>query len=353
METNAPNIEFSFEGLIIFEMSKNHAGDVNRGLSIVDACAELAREENIRGAVKLQFRDLDSYIHPAYREKGDERMQRYYSSHLTKDQFATIVERIHEQGLVSMSTPFDEPSVDTIEELGVGVIKIASSSARDWPLLERVVRSKKPVVVSTGGLKLPEIDDVVNFFQKHEITFTLLHCVGLYPTPMEHKQLYRIKRFVERYPDVTIGFSTHEDPKNTRPVQIAYALGARCFEKHVIVLDEQFKTDPSYQKVLGYTATPEQTRSWIHSYKDAKVMLGTEDAASYEPSEQELASLASMKRGIYAARDLVEGERLTHEDVFFAIPLQEGQLEAGAWREGMRAPHDTAHDKALTVRRSV
>lgn len=342
-----------FDELFIFEMSKNHAGNVDLGLQIVDSFAELSHEEGLHAAIKLQFRNLDSYIHPQFIKDGDERMQRYFSSHLTTEEFKKIVDRIHERGLISMSTPFDEPSVDMIDELEVGMIKIASSSASDWPLLERVVLSKKPIVISTGGLTLVEIDALVTFFQKHEANFVILHCVGLYPTPKEYKELNRIKLFVERYPEVPIGFSTHEDPENLIPVQIACALGARCFEKHVIVLDEQSAADPSYKKVLGYTATPEQTRKWIQAYKSAVTMLGTEDASSYEPSPKEISSIASMKRGVYVKNDVVTGQALSKEDVFFAIPLQDGQMESGEWSEGYVADTSFAKEEALTARKTA
>ncbi|MFT7507221.1 MAG: sialic acid synthase SpsE [Acidimicrobiales bacterium] len=338
----------TFNDLFIFEMSKNHAGDVDCALEIVDSFAEISQGENLHAAIKLQFRDLDSYIHPQFKKDGDERMQRYFSSHLTTDEFKQIVDRIHEKGLISMSTPFDELSVDVIDALGVDMIKIASSSATDWPLLERVVLSKKPIVVSTGGLKLEDIDALVTFLQKNGADFVILHCVGMYPTPREYKELHRIKLFVQRYPNVPIGFSTHEDPENLIPVQLAYALGARCFEKHVIVLDEKSAADPSYQKVLGYTATPEQTKAWIYAYKDAVIMLGTEDIDSYQPTEKEINSIASMKRGVYLKHDMSAGQTVSSEDVFFAIPLQDGQMECSDWREGLQTSASFAKEDPLT-----
>jgi len=338
---------FSFKDLIIFELSKNHAGDVSHGLKTIDAFAKLAKEEGLRGAVKLQFRDLHTYIHPGQKEAGDPRVKRYFSSHLSEEDFGILVEAIRAHGLLTVSTPFDEASVDTIDRLNVEVIKIASASAKDVPLLKRAVASKKPIVCSTGGLTLEDIDSLYAFFKKEGATFALLHCVGMYPTPLEDMQLNRISLMKARYPDVEIGFSTHEDPENYGVVQMAYAKGARLFEKHIILVDEKFKDDAAFMKVLGYTAQPDQIKKWIHSYKDAIIMNGVEEEGSYVPKEKELQSLQSMMRGVYAATDIKKGDSVAVDQVYFAVPLESGCLNSGTFVGGMIADRDYKKDEAL------
>src|SRR3990167_7866674 len=120
--------QFDFDGLFIFELSKNHAGDVEHGLRTVREFAKVAKGASVRAAIKLQFQDLDSYIHPAQRDSDDPRMKRYFSSRLSEGNFKRIVDEIHAQGLISMSTPFDESSVGMLDRLGVQVIKTASAS---------------------------------------------------------------------------------------------------------------------------------------------------------------------------------------------------------------------------------
>lgn len=340
---------FDFNGLIIFEMSKNHGGNVEHGIHTVHQFAEVAKQKGVRAAVKLQFWDLNSYIHTQHKERGDERMKRYYSSHLHEWEFKMIVDEIKANGLISITTPFDEASVDAIDRLGIEVIKVASASASDWPLLSRMVQSKKPVVCSTGGLKIQEIDALVEFFKKHNTTFALLHCVGLYPTPKEEMQLNRIEFMRKRYLDVPIGFSTHEDPNDISCVQMAYAKGARLFEKHIIVLNEWLEDDPSFQKVLKYTATTKQAADWLDAYKEAIVASGTDGNFSFEPSEKELNSLRSMKRGVYAASFIKKGGNLTREKVYFAIPLEEGKMDSGSWKADLVAGCDYLKDDAISL----
>src|SRR6266511_1458671 len=101
-------------------MANNHQGSVAHGLRIVDAVADVAAEYGIRGAVKLQFRDLDTFIHPAHHDStSNKHIQRFLSTRLTRDEFAAIVDAIRNRNLTTIATPFDEVSVETAESLGV------------------------------------------------------------------------------------------------------------------------------------------------------------------------------------------------------------------------------------------
>lgn len=340
------NTSFNFRDLFIFEMSKNHGGDVEHGLKMVREFAEVVQRAGVRGAIKLQFRDLQSYIHPRYQKEGEERMRRYFSSDLSKEDFGQIVQEIKSHGMLAISTPFDEESVDLVDELGVEVIKIASSSAKDLPLLERVVISGKPIVCSTGGLRLNDIDALVEFLQNKGATFAILHCVGIYPTPHEYKQLNRIRVMKERYPGVPIGFSTHEHSDDFDTIQIAYAQGAELFEKHIALPNDTFMQDPSFKKVLAYAATPAQAEKWLHAYSDAVVMCGDSDG-DYEPSVMEVDSLRSMVRGMYFRHAVTAGNTIERSDVYFAIPLGDAQLHSGQWCEGMTVDKDYQADEPV------
>jgi N-acetylneuraminate synthase len=176
--------------------------------------------------------------------------------------------------------------------------------------------------VSTAGLRLQQIDRLVSFFESRQMRFALMHCVALYPTPDDKLQLNHITMLRERYPHIPVGFSTHEDPDDDMPIRIAVAKGAQLFERHVGLATEQYALNK-------YSATPQQVRKWIAGYKSAVEMCGG-DHWSPAPVE-ELASLRSLMRGVYAKEAIQEGERLTREKIFFAMPLQEGQLCSGDW----------------------
>lgn len=330
---------FRFPGLFIFEMANNHQGSVEHGLAIIRAMGDVARRAGVRGAIKLQFRDLDTFIHPAHRAGTSNRhIQRFLSTRLTRDEFAALVAETRAQGLVTMCTPFDEPSVDFIQELDVEVIKVGSCSAKDWPLLEAVAAAGRPVIVSTGGLTLADVDNMMSFLDHRYVHFALMHCVARYPTPVEDLRLERIALMRDRYPGVPIGFSTHEDPANAHIIMMAHAKGARLFERHVGLRTERIALN-------AYSSTPEQIEAWLAAYQEAVVASGGGDPWAVDPGEAE--ELRLLMRGVYAARPLTEGEPLGPEDVFFAMPLQPGQLTSGQWRETLVADRSYAQGEAI------
>ncbi len=100
-------------------------------------------------------------------------VKRFSETKLTKEQFQQLKDSLSANGFISICTPFDEPSVDRIEEMEFDIIKIASCSFTDWPLLERIVQTDKPIIASTAGATLDEMDKVVSFFQNRQKTFAI------------------------------------------------------------------------------------------------------------------------------------------------------------------------------------
>lgn len=309
------------EPLFIFEMANNHMGSLEHGLRIVHEFAQVSRHFPWRFGFKLQYRDLDTFIHPLYRGRDDIKyVKRFSETRLTREQLRRLKDEIAAQGFVTICTPFDEPSVDLIEEHGFDVIKIGSCSFTDWPLLERIVRTEKPIIASTAGSSLDEIDKVVSFFEHRDKDFALMHCVGAYPTPAEELQLNQIDLLRARYPQVPVGFSTHEDPENTDAVKLAIAKGALILEKHVGVPTAEFPLN-------AYSATPAQARRWLEAAQTAFTLCGIMGRRA-EPSEAEMASLRALRRGAFARRPLTAGERIELDDLFLAIPTIPGQVTA-------------------------
>src|SRR5437016_2110892 len=124
--------DISQRPLFIFEMANNHMGSVEHGLRIVEAMCEASQGFPFAFAVKLQYRDLDTFIHPAYRARFEVKfVKRFSETRLSWDQFNIIKQAIDDAGFLSICTPFDENSVDRIEEHGYDFIKIASCSLTD------------------------------------------------------------------------------------------------------------------------------------------------------------------------------------------------------------------------------
>jgi len=313
-------IKEMIEDLFILEMTNNHRGDLERGLEIIRQFSRVVRFNNVRAAIKLQFRDIDSFVHKDFRQRDDiYYVRRVLDTRLTKEQYGTLVEAIRKSGCIPMSTPFDEKSVDLIEYFDMPFIKIASSGCNDWMLIERVARTKKPVVVSVGGMSLKDLDDMVTFFENRNIPLAILHCIAAYPTEDSDMQLNQIDFFKKRYPGHIIGLSSHEYRDWSSSVIAAYAKGARLFERHIDINTDGMKT-------AAYSSLPYQIDEWFKAWKHAVQICGTSADSRLMPIQKETDYLNSYIRGVYAKRDLREGDILTEEDIYLAIPLQKGQI---------------------------
>ncbi len=316
-----------FEDLFVLEVANNHWGSVERGLKIITAFSRVVRFNNVRAAMKLQFRDVDHFIHRDFRDRTDIRyIKKTMDTRMSPDDYGTLVEATRKAGCVTMASPFDEASVDLCQELGVQIIKIASSDLNDWMLIEKIATARKPVVVSTGGSSLKDIDDLVTFFENRNIPLAINHCVSLYPSENADLQVNQIDFLTRRYPHHTIGFSSHEYRDWTRSITIAYAKGARTFERHIDIEDGGIPVSP-------YCSLPEQIDTWLKAWKDAREMCGAPGEAWKVSTRAEIEYLDALVRGVYAARDLPAGQALRDEDVYLAIPLQKGQISC---RELMR-----------------
>ncbi|MBN1104271.1 MAG: N-acetylneuraminate synthase family protein, partial [Deltaproteobacteria bacterium] len=311
----------SVQPLFVFEMANNHMGDVEHGRRIIREMHDVSKDFPFHFAVKLQYRDLDTFIHPDFKGRNEFKyIKRFSETRLDRDEYRKLKDQTTALGFIAICTPFDEASVDLVEEHDFDIIKVASCSFTDWPLLERVARTQKPIIASTAGAPLDDIDKVVSFFDHRGKDFALMHCVGEYPTPDAHLQLNQIRLLIQRYPRVNIGFSTHEGPDNVEGVKMAIAAGATILEKHVGIPTEQHPLN-------AYSASPEQVRRWLGAARSAIHICGVSGKRP-EFSETELAGLRSLRRGAFAKRPIVKGERIDTADVFFAMPTFEAQLTA-------------------------
>ncbi|MGD0814795.1 MAG: N-acetylneuraminate synthase family protein [Verrucomicrobiota bacterium] len=316
-----------FEDLFVLEMANNHLGKLQRGLAIVDKFSKIIRFNNVRAAIKIQLRDVNTLIHKDFRQRSDIRyIKKTMQTALSVDDYTMLIAAIRKGGALPCATPFDETSVDLCVTLGVQIIKLASSDLNDWFLIEKIAKTRKPVIASTGGSSLKDIDDLVTFFQNRNIPLAINHCVSLYPTEDSELEMNQIDFLRERYPQVAVGFSTHEYHSWDASMYIAYAKGARTFERHIDIEDDGVQVSP-------YCSTPAQIDTWFKAYRKAKEMSGGGPQTKRIPPVAEIKYLDALVRGIYAKRDLPVGTPLTDEDVYLAIPLLKGQLSC---RELMR-----------------
>ena len=313
-----------FKNLFVLQLANNHWGSVNRGLTIIRQHSQVVRYNNIRAAIKLQFRDVDAFIHSEF--KGDQEIRyikKTEDTKMSREGFSAMVEEIKKVGCIPMATPFDENSVDLCVEFDMPIIKIASSDVNDWPLLEKIASTRRPTIISTGGVSEKDLDDTVSFFDRRRIPLAINHCVALYPSEDSELVLDQIDYLNKRYPGHVIGLSTHEYHDWHSSMLLSYAKGVRTWERHI---------DINHQGVAvsSYCSLPEQCDVWYKAFHKAAEMCGGVSSSRRVVSRKETEYLDALVRGVYARHDLAPGYVFDHQnfnrDFFLAIPLRKGQL---------------------------
>jgi len=286
-----------FDNLFVLEMANNHWGDVERGLKIIADYGKVVRYNNVRAAMKFQFRDVEQFIHKDFRHRTDIRyIKKTLDTQLSWADYQKLVTAVRNTSMISMATPFDEVSVDKCVELGIQIIKIASSDIKDWFLIEKIATTKKPVIISTGMANLADVQEAVDAVRgagNHDII--LLHCVALYPTPVEQVNLRSMQTLRSAfglptgYSDHTLGFSA---------VIAAVAMGACVIEKHFTL--NRGLEGPDHKFALE----PLELKEMVRAIRDTEAMLGHPEK---RPSPGEEAKLPLSHRSIIAAVDIAQG----------------------------------------------
>ncbi len=299
----------------IFEMANNHMGSVFHGKLIIDRFSEIARRYDIDAGMKFQFRQLDTFIHRDFIDSDLKYVKRFKETELSKDQFRELIDYSKEKGLKTVATPFDNESISWLEDLDVEIVKIASCSVDDWLLLKDVCEINKKIIISTGGAEMDTLHKVYNIFKSRDRDFAFMHCVGEYPTKYKHANLNRINILRQEFPDIQIGFSTHEVNGWGKLSLVPYAIAMGCsiVEKHVGVVYNDIKLN-------DYSCSPRDMETILHKVKAYNNCCNT-------PSDTEKDTLNKLKRGIYAKRDLKFGEVISKNDIYLAMPVADGQMD--------------------------
>lgn len=333
-----------FEDLFVLELANNHWGKKERGIKIIEDFAKIIRFNNVRAAIKLQIRDVDTFIHKDFKDRQDIRyIKKTIATKMDIKDYQLLADAVRKNNCLTMATPFDEKSVDTCVKLGLDLIKIASSDLNDWILIEKIATTRKPVIVSTGGSSLKDIDDLVTFFEHRDIPLAINHCVSVYPSEKSELELNQIDFLKNRYPGHVIGFSTHERNEDIESAMLmAYAKGARTFERHIDIDADGIPVSP-------YCSLPEDLDRWIKAYQKAVLICGHSAQSKSIAPRKEITYLDALVRGVYARWDLPKGHKLTEDDIYLAIPLQKGQISCRELMNGETLLENIKKDEPIKI----
>lgn len=291
---------------VIAEMSGNHNQSLERALAIVEAAAKAGAD-----AIKLQTYTADTMtVRGAYtiNDKnslwnGRELYDLYKEAYTPWEWHKPIFEKAKSLGLLAFSSPFDETAVDFLEDLQAPFYKIASFENTDWPLLERVAQTKKPVIMSTGVSKLADIDESVRLLRSKGCEkIVLLKCTSTYPATPENTNLVTIPHLADMF-NTVVGLSDHT--MGVGASVAAVALGARVIEKHFTLRRADGGVDSAF------SLEPEELRSLVVETERAFLALGS---IQYGVQEVEKPSL-KFKRSLYFSRAMTAGTEITRNDI--------------------------------------
>ncbi len=294
---------------VIAELSGNHGGDLNKCLELLRAACDTGAD-----AIKLQAYTPDTIT--LNTSNGDFAIAEdnawaayknlynlYEYAHTPWDWFPALFEEAEKRGVELFGSVFDDSSVDELEKFPCKAYKIASPEIVDMALLEKVAKTGKPVIVSTGLANITDIHEAVSHLRAHGCTdIILLKCTTAYPTPPEEVNLRTLENLRETF-NCYAGLSDHTVGIGVSVA--AVALGASVIEKH-IKLDDGEETVDSF-----FSLTISEFQNMIVEIRRAEAAIGTVSHAL----TPEAAKNENGRRSLYVSTDIKKGEAFSEQNV--------------------------------------
>lgn len=299
---------------IIAEMSGNHNQSLERALEIVEEAAKTGVH-----ALKLQTYTPDTITLNVESEDfqikdkeslwdGNSLYKLYEKAYTPWEWHEPIFNRCRELGMIPFSSPFDETAVDFLESLDVPMYKIASFENNHLPLIRKVAKTGKPMIISTGMATISELEDTVRTAREAGCEkLVLLKCTSTYPATPENTNIKTIPHMRELF-DCQVGLSDHT--MGTGVAVASVVLGATIIEKHFTISRADGGVDSSF------SMEPAEMTALVEDSKNAWQALGN---IKYGPTEKELASM-KFRRSIYISEDIKKGENFTKDNLRIVRP---------------------------------
>lgn len=297
---------------VIAEIGQNHMGSM-------EVCKDLFHTAQQCGcdAVKIQKRNNRKLFTKAMYDAPYDSEHAFgstYGSHREAlefdwDQYVDLKAYADSLGVHMFATAWDFDSIDFLAKLDVPAYKVASGDLLSTPLLSVMAQVGKPMIVSTGGATLDDVQRAMDAILPHNQQVVLLQCTAAYPVEAADMHLSVITSLREMYPSLVVGLSDHQN--GIAMSILAYALGARVFEKH-------FTKNRSWKGGdQAFSLEPDGMRRMVRDLHRARLAMGN---PVKQPYPQEIKPLTKMRKSIYAARELPVGHTLGAEDIALKSP---------------------------------
>ncbi len=297
---------------VIAEIGHNHQGDLEQCKKLFDSAKDAGAN-----AVKLQKRDnRELFTKKMYDSTyaGENAYADTYGSHrefleFNHDQYMDLKSYANEIGITFFSTAFDFSSLDFLEKINLPIYKVASGDINNVPLLKEIAKTGKPMIVSTGGAKMVDVERAYDEIMPINNKLCIMQCTSGYPPLFEELNLNVINTYLNKFQDIVIGFSAHDS--GIAMGVAGYVLGARVIEKHFTLNRALKGTDHAF------SLEPQGLKKLIRDLNRTHEALGNGIKDRY-PSEE--APLYKMGKKIVASQKLVPGAVIKFEDLKFKSP---------------------------------
>ena len=297
---------------VIAEVGHNHQGDL-------DTCRTLFRRATECGvsAVKLQKRNNRALYSKAMFARPYEHENSFgttYGEHrealeFGREEYVALQELAAELEVEFFATAFDVASADMLAELDVPAFKMASGDLRNIPLLKHTAAFGKPMLVSTGGASMTDVERAYDAIMPLNRQLCIMQCTAGYPAEFHELDLGVISTYRKRFDDIVIGYSGHDN--GIAMPTAAYVLGARVIEKHFTLNRAMKGTDHAF------SLEPVGLRKMVRDLDRVRVAFGDGEK---KPYASEASAVLKMGKKLVAARDLPEGRVLDPDDVAIKSP---------------------------------
>jgi sialic acid synthase len=300
------------DAFVIAEIGHNHQGNLEKAKELFLTAKECGVD-----AVKLQKRDNRSLYTTSFFNRAYDNENSFgptYGEHrealeFGRTEYQELQAYAKELKLVFFATAFDVASADFLADLDVPAYKIASGDLKSTPLLKHIARIGKPMIISTGGATMADVERAYNLIAPINSQLCFLQCTAAYPASYHDLNLRVISTYRESFPDVVVGLSDHEN--GIAMAVAAYVLGARVIEKHFTLNHTLKGTDHAF------SLEPIGMKKLVRDLRRARVALGDGIKTTYE---SEVSALQKMSKKIVAGRDLPIGHILAQSDIALKSP---------------------------------
>ena len=317
-------ITASGSAFVIAEAGVNHNGDINLAKKLIDVAVD-AKADCVKFQTFIPEKVMSVYApKAAYQEvntgAGEYQIDMVRKLQLPFKAFEELASYCLRKNILFLSTPFDFESIQYLEKLNMPFYKVPSGEITNFPHLEAIAELGHPMLISTGMSTLDEVRAAVEtVYKKGNKTIALMHCVSLYPAPVEYTNLKVMETLGNEF-NVPVGLSDH-----TLDIEIALAaiaMGARVIEKHFTL--DQSMTGPDHRASLN----PHQLKDMIQKIRNIEKSFGD---GIKKPHRLELDTASVARRSLVAARTIPRGTVLQREDIEIKRPgtgLMPSQLNA-------------------------